>query len=222
MSDPRPFSFDQDFGDGGRSAPVTERRKRVYLADEVDLIREFALNEGQTSVTTRLKEAELHALQQIAEAARSGLTILAQVAREHRTGAAELALAAARKIAGGALAHFPSAPIQAALEALGREIESQPRLVIRMSEPSDEVRAAVDGAARDAGFTGQIVFKPDPGPVTAAFVIEWGDGRAAFDPQAAAARIAEAFESALAAEGVHGDALGTPTGAPDHLSPPGA
>jgi flagellar assembly protein FliH len=47
----------------------------------------------------------------------------------------------------------------------------------------------------------------------AAFVLDGGDGRAAFDPNAAAARVAEALEAALAAEGLHGDAL-TPNNAP--------
>ena len=44
----------------------------------------------------------------------------------------------------------------------------------------------------------------------AAFVLDWGDGAAAFDPAAAAARVAEALEGALAAEGLHAEALPLP------------
>jgi flagellar assembly protein FliH len=213
VSEPRPFSFDHDFGDNGRGpSAVAPRRKRVYLADEVDVIRASALSEGEGATTARAKEIEAHALTQIAAAAREGLTALAEVAREHRVVSADLALAAARKIAAGALERFPEAPIKAALETLGREIESQPRLVIRMAGASDALRAAVEDAVRDAGFTGQVAFRDEPGPI-AAFVIEWADGKAAFDPDAAAQRIADAFESMLAADGVHGEPLTPPAGA---------
>jgi flagellar assembly protein FliH len=49
------------------------------------------------------------------------------------------------------------------------------------------------------------VVKTDPALPRAAFTFDWGDGRAAFDPQAAAARVAAALETALAAEGLHAD-----------------
>jgi flagellar assembly protein FliH len=206
MAESRPFSFDNDFGDRDRRAP--DRRKRIYLADEVDAIRASALSEGEGAVGARAKQTEAQALVEIADACRSALSTLADIARDHRRDAAELALAAARKIAGGALDRFPEAPIKAALEALGREIESQPRLVIRVSDPTDALRAAVEGAVADAGFAGQVAFRADPeAGSAAAFVIEWSDGRAAFDPNEVALRIAQSFESALAADGAHAEAL---------------
>ncbi len=216
MSEPRPFSFDNDFGDPSRGASPAAamgapRRKRVYLADEVDVIRASALNEGEGAATARAKMTEAQALTEIAAVAREGLSVLAEVAREHRVASADLALAAARKIAAGALEHFPEAPIKAALETLGREIESHPRLIVRMAGLSDAVKASVEHAVRDTGFDGHVVFRDEHGPV-AAFVIEWADGKAAFDPDAAAQRIAQAFESALAADGVHGEPL-KPAGA---------
>jgi flagellar assembly protein FliH len=39
----------------------------------------------------------------------------------------------------------------------------------------------------------------------AAFVFDWGDGRAAFDPVAASERVGEALAAALAAEGLHAE-----------------
>ena len=206
MTQHRPFNFDNDFGDQNRHSP--QRRKRVYLADEVDAIRASALSEGEGAVAARAKQTEAQALVDIADSCRQALTTLAEIAREHRKGAAELALVAARKIAGGALDRFPEAPIQAALETLGREIEAQPRLVIRIAEPSDKLRTAIETAVADAGFTGQVAFRADPeAGSAAAFVIEWSDGRAAFDPNEVALRIAQSFEAALAADGVHGEAL---------------
>src|SRR3569623_1446778 len=211
MTEPRKFGFDNDFSGaaavvsgmgGGMAAP---KRKRAYLAEEVDEIRAAALREGEASATARAAEAQAQAVAQIAEHARAGLTVLAQVACEHKAASAELALKAARVIAGGALDRFPDAPVTAALEALAREIESQPRLVVRMADPDARLQSVVEDAARDAGFTGQVVFRAAPGPTAAAIAIEWADGKAAFDPDDAARRISEAFASALAAEGLHGE-----------------
>ena len=36
-------------------------------------------------------------------------------------------------------------------------------------------------------------------------VIEWSDGKAQFDPDEVALRIAQSFEAALAVDGVHGE-----------------
>jgi flagellar assembly protein FliH len=212
MTEPVKFSFDNDFGEAAaifHAAPMGPlKRKRVYLAEEVEEIRLAAIREGETSATVRAQEMQAQALAQIAEHARAGLTVLAQVACEHKAASAELTLKAARVIAGGALERFPEAPVLAALEALTREIETQPRLIVRMGDASEAVQAAVEEAARDAGFAGQIVFRPEPGPANAAFALEWGDGKAGFNPDEASARVAEAFAAVLAAEGLHGEALG--------------
>ncbi len=41
----------------------------------------------------------------------------------------------------------------------------------------------------------------------ATFVLDWGDGTAAYDPQEAADRVSHALETALAAEGLHAEPL---------------
>ena len=214
MNEPRRFAFDVEFGDEGHvisaPTPLVERRKRVYVADEVDTMRASAMREGEASAVARAAEIQAQALVHIADCARIALGALAQAAHAHKAGSAELALACARKIAGGALERFPGAPVQAAIDALTREIEAQPRLVVRLGSQDSAIETAVEDAVRDGGFEGHVVFKPVAGAVSAAFVLEWGDGKAEFDPAAATARIAEALQSALAAEGLHGEAL-TPT-----------
>jgi flagellar assembly protein FliH len=40
-----------------------------------------------------------------------------------------------------------------------------------------------------------------------AFTLDFGDGAGGFDPAAAAQRVTEALQAALAAEGLHGEAL---------------
>jgi flagellar assembly protein FliH len=188
------------------------RPKRAFSPDEVDLARAQAFAEGERSGVVRAEEAAAAALAEIAQATRAALGALAQVAHEHRTACAELALACARTIAGAALQQFPEAPAQAALESLAREIESAPRLAVRTSaEMVERLQAALDRTALACGFPGQVVVKADPAMAAAAFVLDWGDGHAAFDPLAAAERVAAALHTALAAEGLHAEPLISPS-----------
>jgi len=209
------FTFDTVFEDNGRViAPV--RPKKTFTAEEVEAIRKACFAEGEGSAVAIAQGAQTMALQQIAAAAQGALSGLAMVAHEHRAGSARLALAAARKIADAALDRFPEAPIAAALDSLAREVEAVPRLVARCAPAQEDgVRAALEEAARSAGYPGQIVVRADPALPLAAFVLDWGDGSAAFDPNAASARVAQALDEALAAEGFHAESLNHPNEA-DH------
>jgi flagellar assembly protein FliH len=202
------FGFDTVFDSAGDVAFAAARPKRLFTALEVDQIRARAHAEGQTSAVARAEEAAAAALAEIARAAHAALGTLAQVAHEHREGCAELALAAARTIAGAALEQFPEAPAAAALQALTREIEATPKLVVRAAvELVERMQTALDQMAQTSGFSGQIVVKGDPALPPAAFVLDWGDGKAIYDPVEAADRVAAALRTALAAEGLHAEPL---------------
>lgn len=203
---PRPFTFDTVF-DGDRViAPV--RPKRTFTVDEVEAIRTEAFAAGERSAVAEAERAAAAALVDATAAIRQGLSTLVAVAHQHRTGAAELAVVCARKIADAALDAFPHAPLQAAIAALAQEVDSAPRLIVRCATAAPQrLEAALAAAAEAAGFAGQVVLKPEPGAPGAAFVFDWGDGRAAFDPDLAAARITDALHAALAAEGLHAEPL---------------
>lgn len=209
------FAFDTVFEDNGRViAPL--RPKKNFTAEEVEAIRAECFAEGQRSAVALAQEALAFAVSQIAGAAQGALGGLAMVAHEHRAGSARLALAAAGKIADAALLRFPEAPAAAALDQLAREIEAVPKLIVRASpDHLDAMQAALDGAAASASYPGQIVVRADPALPLAAFVLDWGDGSAAFDPVAAAARVGDALDNALAAEGFHAESLTHPNEA-DH------
>ena len=200
----RLFNFDTVFD--GDQVIEPRRPKRTYTPEEVEAAKAEAYAEGQASIVARAEAEAAQALREVADAARAALTKLAEIAHEHRSGSALLAMAAARKIADAALDQFPQAPAEAALEALSREIEAAPRLVV-FAAPADAPRLekSLGEAAARAGFAGQIVLKPEPGRTRAAFVFDWGEGRAAFDPEAAAARVAAALDAAIAAEGLHAE-----------------
>lgn len=211
-----PFAFDTVFDDVGAVAFQPAVRKRSWTSDEVEQIRAAAHAEGERSAVARAEAEAADALADIARATRSAMTALAGVAHEHRTGSANLALAAARSIADAALVRFPDAPVSAALETLAREVEAQPRLTVRVAEGLEQrVQAALDQTAAAIGFQGQITARADPALPLAAFVLDWGDGKAAFDPVAAADRVAAALDAALAAEGLHAEPL-IPASEADH------
>ena len=209
MSEARKFTFDTDFD--GPSAPAASPYKRLFGADEVEALTARARAEGEAAAMRGIEAQTASALAELAQAAKTALPALTVAAHEHRAGAAELALACARQIADAACERFPEAPLQAALAALAREVEATPRLTLR-APPAllERLRAALAETAEAIGYPGQILARADPGMAPAAFNLDWGDGSAAFDPAAAAVRIAEALEGALAAEGLHAEALALP------------
>jgi flagellar assembly protein FliH len=206
----RKFTFDNEFEGPPGAAPSAYRR--LHSSTEVEELVQRARAEGMAAAMAKVEAQTARALAELADAARAALPTLAAAAHEHRAGAAELALACARQIAEAACERFPEAPLQSALVALAREIEATPRLVLRAPPHIlASLTAALDQTAEAIGYSGQIVARADPSLPLAAFHLDWGDGTAAFDPAAASARVAEALEGALAAEGLHAEALALPS-----------
>jgi flagellar assembly protein FliH len=200
----------------GDAVIVAPRPKRAFTPEEVEVIRRDAFASGERSAVAQAEAQAAAALNQVAAVSRDALTALTRIAHEHRTAAAELAVSAARKIAGAALDACPEAPAAAALTALARELESTPRLMVHLpAADAGRIEAALAQAAERAGFAGQIVLKADPTLPPAAFIFDWGDGRAAFDPEAAARRVEAALQGALVAESLHAEPLILPDAGPE-------
>lgn len=208
-----PFAFDTEFDASGVVLQAAAFRpiKRAYGPAEVEVLVAEARLDARNQALAEIDSIQALALSAIGEALASAAPGLAQVARTHRQQAADLALTAARVVAASALDRFPAAPLQAALEALGQEIDASPRLVIRTGDLSEATHARIEQLCADAGFSGVVAFRNEPSMAAAAFQLEWADGRAAFDPEEAFARITEALASALASEAGHADNLNPET-----------
>jgi flagellar assembly protein FliH len=216
MAISRKYEFDTVFDAAGDVAFEPVRVKRSFTADEVEQIKAEAFAAGERSTTAIADAQAAHALSEIARSAGQALSALARVAHEHRTPRPTWPSATGRKIADAALARFPEAPVVAALQELARELEASPRLLVRASnELVERLQATLDETAQACGFAGAIVVKGDASLPMAAFVLDWGDGRAAFDPDQAAERVAAALSTALAAEGLHAEPL-IPNSEADH------
>lgn len=205
----RAFSFDTEFGAGGEVLQASSWRptKHAWTQVEVEALVAQAALEARETALAEVASIQAMALSGIGQALASAAPALTQIAQAHREQSAELAMAAARVVCASALDRFPQAPLQAALETLSQEIDASPRLVIRTGDLNDETRARLEQMGADAGFSGVIAFREEQGLAPAAFRLEWADGRADFDPAAAFDRMAEALNSALAAEAGHAETL---------------
>jgi flagellar assembly protein FliH len=194
------FTFDTEFDasgavvHGGAFRPV----KRAYGLAEVEALVAEARLEARNEALSEVDSIQAMALSSIAEALASAAPALSQVAQAHRQQSAELALVAARVVAASALERFPEAPLQAALEALGQEVDASPRLVIRTGDLTEATHARIQQLCADAGFSGIVAFRTEPGMAAAAFQL---------DPDETFARMGEALNSALAAEAGHAETL---------------
>jgi len=202
------FTFDTVFDVGGGVASQAPKVKRSFTPEEVEAAKVEAYAQGERSAVARAEQHAANALADISRAVQEAFSTLAAVAHEHRSGSAMLALAVGRKIADAALERFPEAPASAALVALAREVEAQPRITVRVSaDLVERTQAALEETAHAIGFPGQIAARADSNMPPAAFTFDWGDGRASFDPDEATRRVAEAIEAAIAAEGLHAEPL---------------
>lgn len=206
------FGFDTIFDSEGDVAFAAPRPKRTFSFDEVEILERQALQEGERQTLARMEAMQAHALASIAEEAKLALSTLAEVAHRHRASCADLALACGRAIADAALDAFPQAVLKAAIDSLSRELESAPRLLISVSpDMVDGLSKVLDEAAQAIGFAGAIQVRSDPSLPLAAFSLDFGDGSAAYDPNAAAQRVADVLAAALASEGLHAEPLSPAT-----------
>ncbi|MEQ7156556.1 flagellar assembly protein FlbE [Brevundimonas aurifodinae] len=205
----RPFAFDTEFDDAGTVVRASSFRptKRAYMPAEVEALVAQARLEAREAALAETASIQAMAIAALGQAMTTAVPALNQVAQTHREHAAELALTAARVIAAAALDRLPLGPLQSALETLGQEIDASPRLVVRASGLDEATRAAIEAVATDAGFSGLVSFRDDPAMAVAAFALEWADGRADFDPAAAADRISTVLTSALASEAGHAESV---------------
>jgi flagellar assembly protein FliH len=202
------FGFDTEFDAGGGVAYQAPRPKRSFTPEEVEQLSALARAEGERAALGSIAAQQARATAEIAAACAQAFPRLAQVAHEHREHAAALALACGRAIADAALDRFPEAPVQAAMEALARELESAPRLVVAAHPAlAERLQGALDVTAANVGFAGAIQIRGDGTASPNAFTLDFGDGSASYDPALAAQRVAEALGAALAAEGLHAEPL---------------
>ncbi len=193
----RRFAFDTEFAPDG--AILSEGGGRRVTPEELDAARTHAFEQGKADAQAAAERAAAAALKQVADAAGALLRQLHEERAAMRAEAAGLALAAARKISGAALASFGEDRALGAIEQTLDMLRSAPRLIVRVApDKVDALKPRIEALAAEQAFAGAILVRPDPRAGAGAVSIDWGDGAVTLDPAEADARITDLVTAALA------------------------
>lgn len=201
MSQIRRYAFDTEFTpDGGI---VTAAPTKMALED-VEKERAQAYKRGAEDALAKAERESAAALEALADAASAVLTRLDVESQAMRVEAAQVAMAAARKIAGAALDAFGAERAAAAIEAAMDMLRHQPRLVVRLSpEAAEKLKPRIDELCDTHAYAGALLVRPQAGLKSGEVVIDWSDGVITMDPNEATQRIEALIEAALAAPAQH-------------------
>jgi len=185
------FMFGTDFREGSRraagEADVAQARSEGFQAG---LAQARAEAQDQTGgLVARL----LQSIERLASQEHARLD-------EVEWQAAQVAISAARRLAGAALADKPMAGIENAVRECLGHARLAPHLVVRVNEASVEaVETMLVRLTRETGFAGKLVVlgEPDIGPGDGR--IEWADGGFVVDQTKLGLLIDQAVESAFGA-----------------------
>ena len=171
------FTFDNRFDDDRSAAGAALRRKQSFSSDDVEAARTSGYDEGRRSADIRANEALAASIGQVAAALTQAVGAVDQEIEAIRAEAAQLALAAARKLAGAALAHAPEAEIADALRAALHQAITETHVTVKA--PAALVHALQEKLAEiplHEGYDGRVRFIADPSLHGADCRIEWRGG----------------------------------------------
>jgi len=172
----------------------------MYSADDLARERAIGIEEGTKSEIARAEALSAAALASLAASAAKLSERSVEERRAMMQDAANLALAAARKVAGLALESFGEDRVVAALDAAFESFIQTPRLVVRIAPGAESIRARLEDAARDHGFAGALVVRPEPGHGPGEVTLDWGDGALTLSAAEAFTRIEAIIADKLSLE----------------------
>jgi len=198
MTQIRKYAFDTEFAPDG--AIVKDAPKRL-TPEEIAAECAAAYERGKQDAVAQAERHAAAALQALADAASGVLTRLDAESQAMRAEAANVALAAARKIAGVSLDAFGHERAAGAIEAAMDALRHQPRLVVKLSpEAADVLKPRIAEMCETHAYAGAVLVRAEPGLRTGAVTIDWSDGVIHMDPAEADQRIQTLIDAALASQ----------------------
>jgi flagellar assembly protein FliH len=192
----RKFTFDTRFDDDIPVAVATAaRKKKSFSRDELEAARVTGFDEGRRTGDVRAAEALAASIGQVAAAMTQAIGAMDEEIEAMRAEAAQLAFAAAKKLAGAALAHAPEAEIADTLRAALHQAITETHITVRA--PAGLVQALQQKLAElplHEGYEGRVRFVADPDLLGADCRIEWRGGGV----ERAHARIEESLAELIA------------------------
>jgi len=157
---------------------AAKSRKRVTLTQgELDAMLARARAEGITDGQVRAAQDLVHATREAAQSIAAVLLRLDHDIESIREEAAQMAFAAARKLAHGALAHFAADEVETTLREAMHQAVGEPRLTLRASQSVvDTLQPRLAEIALEEGFDGRVQIASEPRLANADCRIEWRGG----------------------------------------------
>jgi len=186
------FTFDTVFADENDvvSDAAHARKKTTMTQAELEVIRADALSEGRASGEVRALEAIAAGAQEAVTALGHALAYCRKEIDSVRAHSAEIAFAAARKLARAAIATAPAGEVEAALREAMHQAIGEPRITLRVAPAvADALAPRLAEIAHEEGFDGRVQISADAQMQGADCRIDWRGG--------GTERSEEAIEAAL-------------------------
>lgn len=181
MSAKAKFTFDVEFRPEGDliSNQARARMRKGYTQEEIDQLCSRAREAGIKAGQVRAVESVAQGLTDTTAAIREALASVHDLMEAVHAEAAELALAAARKLAGAALDACPTPDVESALRNAMHQAIGEPRLVLSVSpKVAEELSPRVAQISHEAGFEGRVLVHAQPNLKRSDCRIEWRGGGA--------------------------------------------
>ena len=178
---PQKFKFDVEFRPEGDliSNAARARQRKVHTQEELDAMLSRARHDGMKVGQVRATEAVAAAIELLSTVVQESVLSARSQVEELRRDAAELALVAARKLAGHAIAALPTADVESALSEALHQAITEPRIVLKAApNVVAALKEKIDALALENGYDGRIVVNAEPGMKGGDCRIEWRGGGA--------------------------------------------
>jgi len=200
MAEAQKYQFDVEFDSSGQILR-SPTEINAFSHDEVEQIKAQAFEEGRESETARAANIASDALTQIAQTTHALTDALNTQALLNKKAAFDLALTAAKKIAGSALSAFPTAEIEATVEECLAELSDDSQLVVAVPDTlQDVVTDKIQTIAEQQNFAGRIRVTGAGELPPYDCKVEWGDGGLERQTQQIEDRVAEIVSRRLISE----------------------
>lgn len=196
MSEPHSrFNFEVEFTPAGDVLKGPDRK--FFSREETDLLAAKARSEGETRARQAAEAKGFASVDKVAAHLSPVAAQLAAAATTLRQEAAELAMIAARKIAGAALDSNGEDVAAAAIANAVRQLKGNPVVVVSvMPDSMPQVERRLEQLRRH-GIGATLQFVGDPNAKPGDWHVSWGEGASGFSRDAVAAAIEKVLNARL-------------------------
>lgn len=190
-----PFSFATEFTADGEVLSGPDRK--YFSREEADQLAAKARTEGEARARQAVEAKGFASVDRIVVSLAPVQAQLNAVAEQLRAEAAELAMIAARKIAGAALDRAGEEAAAIAIAEVIGQLKVGPSITVAIAPDAIESVERRLEQLRAKGVGANINFRPDPRAKPGDWRVEWSEGSTGFSREGVEAAIENALRSRL-------------------------